>query len=81
MECYCFSRVGNTAEKRSEAKGDPGMQGEGKKGVAMLSQDISQEKQRVSHLFPWFPSSIPLRSPTWMVNSIAISDCTFACTE
>lgn len=44
MKCYGFSRVSNTAEKRSEGKGDPGMQGEGKKGVAMLSQDISQEK-------------------------------------
>lgn len=69
-EVLLLSRVGNTAEKRSEAKGDPGMQGEGKKGSYMLSQDISHRRNmRVSHLFPWFPSSIPLRSPTWMVNS------------
>ena len=41
MKFYCFSRVGNTNEKRSEGKGDPGLQGGGKKGVTMLSQDIS----------------------------------------
>ena len=41
MKCYCFSRVGDTAEKGVKVKKIQARREREKKGVTMLSQDIS----------------------------------------
>lgn len=60
LKCYCFSRVCNTDENRSEGKGDPGMEGEGKERsyYGISGHFIGRNRGRIIYpLAPTFCSS------------------------